>query len=70
MTLTDEQAQAVVEAVLSTLWERRPFKWDLGKMKYEDATEEDKENGRGGPLWEEMLEGMRESARSALKDLP
>ena len=39
MTLTDEQAQAVVEAVLSTLWERRPFKWDLGKMKYEDATE-------------------------------
>ncbi len=56
-----ERAREVVDAVLSTLWERRPFKWDLSKMRSEDASEEDLEEGRGGPLWEEMMTVMEDA---------
>lgn len=61
MNITRDQARVMVEAVMSTLWERRPFKHDLGTMMWKDATEEDQEAGRGGPLWQEMMQEMENS---------
>lgn len=61
MVLTRPQARKIVEATLSTLWERRPFKHDLGAMMFDGATEADKEEGRGGPLWEEMMGTMEDA---------
>lgn len=55
-----EKAREVVDAVLSTLWERRPFKHDLAKMYAEDQSATDREEGRGGSLWEEMMETMED----------
>jgi hypothetical protein len=52
----------MVEGVLSTLWERRPFKHDLEVMMFSDATEEDVANNRGGPLWEDMMRTMEDAA--------
>jgi hypothetical protein len=61
-----ETAREVVDAVLNTLWERRPFKHDLGKMRYEGASEADKEKGRGGPIWEEMMTVMEDAVQGVL----
>ena len=57
MKLSDEEAQKVVDAVLSTLWERRPFKHDLATMK------------RDSRLWTEMMEEMRNDLRQALDEV-
>lgn len=48
LELDDELEARIVRTVLGNLWQRRPFKWDLGKMMGEEPA-----------LWVEMIEEMR-----------
>ncbi len=50
MVIDRNQAREVVEAVLATLWERRPFKHDLAQMQGEESE-----------LWNEMMSGMEDA---------
>ncbi len=49
MRLSRSQAAKLVNAALSTLWERRPFKWDLAKFEGEEPE-----------LWKEMMQTMQD----------
>lgn len=49
MKLSAKQAAKLVSAALSTLYERRPFKWDLARFENEDPE-----------LFQEMLQTMQD----------
>ena len=68
--ISKKSARVLVDAVLGTLHERRPFKHDLEKMMFQGATEWDLENGREGPLWREMMRTMRDDLIEAAASLP
>ncbi len=61
-----KKARTVVDAVMNTIWQRRPFKHDLAKMRELGQTETDREEGRGGPLWEEMMVVMEDAVMKAV----
>ncbi len=58
MRLSRAQAAKLVNAALSTLWERRPFKWDLAKFE-----------GEQPELWKEMMQTMQDDVIDAAEPM-
>lgn len=58
MRLSRKQAAKLVKAALSTLYERRPFKWDLAKFEDDDPE-----------LWEEMMQTMQDDVITAAEPM-
>lgn len=58
MRLSRAQAAKLVSAALSTLYERRPFKWDLAKFEDEDSK-----------LWKEMVRTMQDDVIAEAKPM-
>ena len=71
--MTRGEARKVVTAVMATLWDRRPYKWELAKFRWEedgelvecDGTHEgecdEASSCRETVLWKEMMETMEDA---------